>query len=415
MILRNLLSDEGSGRLEWTADKDKPKWFQIDSRGNLGYGKPAIEDLGIRRFQLTVKDTVSKAEVPAMLELQVVARPNWAVEGSDGLDLGIQPEGMPFNLDLKKLVTVPGGGEVVFSSTDNPEWLKLSSDGGLSGTPKRKDVTPRVNFEITARAKPSGEPTSVKAHITVQKTIQGPKFKTQGLDITVVKANTDFEKSIAATVENIEPAPVQFELMPVPAPPAWLKLRSDGLLFGRPSQKDAGVAVFKVKASTKVENQLYSTATTFSVKVEGTKHAPNWRSNPLPLPEASAGSPYDQKLANSVDNPDGGALTFEISSEAGWATIDKTSGEFKGTPPPTDSGLKTWVVKVTNAEGLSNQTTIEVMVIRPPQSPIWAKHDVVLSGVAQEDQYYSVDLKPYVKNPDGVSVNFKKVTGPKND
>jgi hypothetical protein len=413
--LRSLLSGEGSGVLTWAGDADQPKWMNIDSRISLATGQPALTDVGTDSFQLTVTDNTGAHDM-AVVSVVVTVRPEWKISTGDTLDLGVVNEGQPLNVSLQNLVTIPAGTQIAFTATNLPGWLHLNPDGALSGTPQRADVGSDTGIQFIATTA-AGEASTVSAKVQVQKVIHPPKWIKPQLSAFQAKADQPFQQDISTQVMNSENAQLAFDLPPNSGAPTWLNITSAGLLFGEPGDKDVGTKVFSARLTGTINGTTYQDTTLVSVSVTGTAHPPKWKANPLNLPPANSGSPYDQILLDSVENPDGGPLTFSLATQPGdWVILDPKTAEFKGTPPATVSGVLTWVAKVTNQAGLTDQTTIQLNVIRPPEPPRWNAHPVALGVSAEEEKYFSLDLTTLVKNPDNISLQFVKVVGPdKND
>jgi hypothetical protein len=90
--------------------------------------------------------------------------------------------------------------------------------------------------------------------------------------------------------------------------------------------------------------------------------APAFRSNPVTKPNATQGSAYSKTLVYDASDFDaGGMLTFSKVSGPTWLTV-AADGTLSGTPGSADVGQNTFVVRVADSLGASNDATLNIQV-----------------------------------------------------
>jgi hypothetical protein len=404
--LRALLKEEGTGILSWEADRDLPGWLTIDSKLNAAFGTPPANESYLSRFNLTVSD--STARNVATVTVRVTARPKWKVQKPFTLDP--IDEGIPFNRNFAGSVVVPGKGKFIISSPNLPEWMRLNPDGAISGTPERKH-TGDIKFDLMATTRIRPESSTVTVFLKVKRVFRPPRWKeTFGFDFQGTE-DQFFNRSVATAVDNVEGTVLTFGLN---KPHPWLQVNAEGVLYGKPTSAHVGNSVAEVNVTTILPDGTSVSATQLmSLKVNGIVRPPRWKVATLTLPATSAGSEYSQFLKASVEPSDAdGPLRFSLVSETPWASIDEVTGEFKLKLPPTEAGVKTWVVKVTNRAKLSAEVQVKVNVVRLPDPPRWTQHPILTQKQATEEHFFSLDLNDLVKSPDKSKLVFEKVAGP---
>jgi len=398
--LTDLLSDQGSGNLVWSHSQDKPGWLTVDGPGNRMYGTPKLSDVGTSAFRLGVQD--GDAGAFARIEIKVIVVPKWK---ENPIDLGIQNEDSEFRFDLKNKVTHPGGGQLTFSATNLEPWMSLSADGILSGTPRRPHVKKYSGITLTATTESGGSATA-QAFGEVKKTIHCPKWVSNPVPLPDAFEDSLYSQDLSAKVLKFEPEPVTFDIVTAPQ---WLQLSSTGVLSGMPRKNEVGPVTLTARVSSTVDGFVCQESAKIEFKVIHVNHPPEWKSDPLDLPDAFTKVAYSQNLSGSATDPDGDTLTFQIVSGPAWASIS-SAGLFSGMPDKPDIGTNTWTVRVSDGS-LNATTTVRVNVIKSNEPPFWLNKPTVLPN-AKEDFDYNQSLISYVKDPDNDSLSFSLVDGP---
>src|SRR5690606_36165631 len=135
-------------------------------------------------------------------------------------------------------------------------------------------------------------------------------------------------------------------------------------------------------------------------KVIHVNHAPKWIADPLKLPDAFTGKDYINSLFNSAGDEDGDKQTFKIDAGPAWLTMNDDTGEIKGKPDKSNLNLKTWIVTVSDPDGLSDTATLQINVIKSNEPPFFLKKPTIMED-APERSPYSADLTSRVLDPDG--------------
>ena len=115
--------------------------------------------------------------------------------------------------------------------------------------------------------------------------------------------------------------------------------------------------------------RIYNVALTESqVQNVMTNVAPSFAANPLPESVAAVGQPYSGSVAGEATDPNpGDALAFSKLSGPIWLNVT-ADGRLSGVPQPTDAGTNSFVLRVTDSGGLSDEASLDVVVIAaPPQ------------------------------------------------
>jgi hypothetical protein len=185
--------------------------------------------------------------------------------------------------------------------------------------------------------------------------------------------------------------------------PAWLSVAANGALSGTAGNSDAGTNSFVVRV---VDSFSLSNSATMLLVVNSNL-PPVFATNPFSEPTASAGQAYSGTIAGNASDPNGGTLTFSKVSGPAWLVV-AANGGLSGTPANTDAGTNSFVVRVTDGGGLSNNATMTIFVNGAPtftSSPF--SHPGINAG-----QPYSGTIAANATDPDGDTLTFSKVSGP---
>ncbi len=108
--------------------------------------------------------------------------------------------------------------------------------------------------------------------------------------------------------------------------------------------------------------QIFNQALTASqVAALVNARAPVFTADPIVKTSASAGVAYEQTLAGSATDADGGTLTFSKVSGPRWLSID-ASGRISGVPAASDAGTNRFVVRVTDPTLLADEAVLNISV-----------------------------------------------------
>ena len=178
----------------------------------------------------------------------------------------IAKEDQPFNLKLEVSdADIPYGDRINFSMVSLPDWLAVSIDGILSGTPKNVDVG---SFDIVVRATDrSGKTDDANLNITVVNANDPPFFITTDLP----SASEDTEYDIQLEVSDIDLPYGDKLIFDKITMPEWLSLSKDGQLTGLPANANVGTHLVGVEVVDKAGAAIQRE---FKVTVENVNDAP---------------------------------------------------------------------------------------------------------------------------------------------
>lgn len=142
--------------------------------------------------------------------------------------------------------------------------------------------------------------------------------------------------------------------------PAWLSVAGNGALTGTPPANSGGNNSFVVRATDTLG--AFAEAT-LNINVIAVNHAPAWAASPFSTPSARVNVAYSgQTLAAFGSDPDAGdAVTFSKINGPSWLTV-ASNGTLGGTPLPTDLGINSFTVRMTDTAGLFANATLTILV-----------------------------------------------------
>jgi hypothetical protein len=396
--LTTLLSNQGSGTLLWQASGNVPSWLTIDSATSTMSGTPLAANAGSNTFSLAVSDNDpnDKGSI-ALITVNVIPVPVWT---QNPINLGTQPIGVAFSLNLSTLVTIQGGGALIFSVNGTlPSWLTLTSAGVLSGTPGASNLGTYGGFSFVAQ---SGAGASAQAPASGQVIDQAPSWSQNPITLADATQSVLYSATLSsyAVDKNANATPLVFSKV---SGPAWATINSNGTVSGTPAATDIGVGEFQVQFT----DQYGLTAqTNVFITVDKLILAPVWSENPIPLPNGLVGTPYSFNLAPLASDPNGLPLAFSLVSGPSWMMVS-AGGQITGTPGPTNVGAFTAVFQVTNGT-----LTANVNAFGTVYSPISFTANPINLPNATETISYSQGLSSYVTDANsGVTFSFTKVSG----
>jgi hypothetical protein len=94
-----------------------------------------------------------------------------------------------------------------------------------------------------------------------------------------------------------------------------------------------------------------------------TNSSPLFTSDPINRPPATNGAPYAATLAGEASDPGGNPLSFSKVSGSGpsWLNVS-ANGALSGTPASTNMGLNSWLIRITNGVGGSDEAILLIQV-----------------------------------------------------
>jgi hypothetical protein len=143
---------------------------------------------------------------------------------------------------------------------------------------------------------------------------------------------------------------------------------------------------------------------------QNTNAAPIFNVNPFSKPDATQGVAYAQSLAGSAT---GGTLTYSKVVGPAWLNV-AGNGALTGTPGNSDVGTNTFVVRVTNQHGATDDATLNIVVINVNDAPTWTASPFTRPEVTRGVAYSGTiaGMATDVDAPYGDSITYSKLAGP---
>ena len=205
------------------------------------------------------------ADLGSLETSQTAALPN-ITQNVKNAGKQVAKEDQLFKLKLEVVdADIPYGDRINFSMVSLPDWLAVSIDGILSGTPKNADVG---SSEIVVRATDrAGKTDDANLNITVVNANDPPFFITTDLP----SASEDTEYNFQLEVSDIDlPYGDKLTFAEITMP-EWLSLSKDGQLGGVPINANVGAHLVAVEVADKEGATIQRE---FKVSVENVNDAP---------------------------------------------------------------------------------------------------------------------------------------------
>jgi hypothetical protein len=223
---------------------------------------------------------------------------------------------------------------VGFQPITKPDWMVVSTDGSISGTPRNADVGNSIPIQIEAFDGLNGYDT-LATLINVLNVNDPPTIQTSSLlDATEDAPFIDTVRAVDIDNDNLVFSNV--------STPAWLNVKSDGALSGIPTNDDVGSNIPVVIEVTD-GNSAFDTLLT-SINVINTNDAPQVTS--LADTVAYALIPFDFTVP-WIDIDPGDVLSF--TDDTPLFDIESPSGRILFIPNLADTGQYTIEIAVNDA------------------------------------------------------------------
>lgn len=189
--------------------------------------------------------------------------------------------------------------------------------------------------------------------------------------------------------------------------PSWLAVASNGALSGTPSTSDVGSNVFTVSVSDSIASPVEAT---LNITVLNTNVAPVFGSDPISGSNATEDSAYSGTIAGSATDADDDTLSYSKNSGPSWLSI-ASNGTLSGTPTNSDVGSNSFTVIVSDGNGGSDTTTLNITVINTNDAPVFSS-DPIDGGSAPTETTYTGTLSGSATDDDNDTLVYAKVSGP---
>jgi hypothetical protein len=400
---------------------DGPAWLVVAEDGTLS-GTPENDDAGPNSFTIRVTD-LAGAFAEAQLDiivLNVNDAPEFAFDPLAGDDA---TEDTPYTGGLAGQVNDPDAGDtLVFTKTSGPQWLVVTEDGTLSGTPENGDVgTNSFTVRVTDFA---GAFAVAQLDIVVLNVNDPPEFAADPIIGGDATALAGYSGTLAASAND--PDAGDTLVFARTGGPEWLIVNGDGGLSGTPADTDEGINLFVVSVSDAL-------GAVDSVTLQITVHPPP------PVVDVIASAPNAAETG-----PEAGSFTINRSgSSAGDLTVGFTltgsaingvdyveipdsiiipSGQESvslSVIPAVDElieGTETVVLSLEEGPYETGESSLARVFIKDSNHAPFFLADPVVSPAALVDESYTGEsLADHAGDPnldDGDTLSFEKTAGP---
>ncbi|MFD0893653.1 putative Ig domain-containing protein, partial [Luteolibacter ambystomatis] len=139
---------------------------------------------------------------------------------------------------------------------------------------------------------------------------------------------------------------------------------------------------------------------------------PAFTADPMSTPAVAEDAAYSSTLAGRVTDPDAGeSLSYSKLSGPAWLAVS-ANGDLTGTPSNSDVGANSFIVRVTDSLGATDDATLNIAVTNTNDAPAFTANPITGAG-ATEDSAYSGSIASYGADVDvGDTLTYSKVSGP---
>ena len=177
--------------------------------------------------------------------------------------------------------------------------------------------------------------------------------------------------------------------MSIDAGSDWYSISSNGLLTGLPGNEHVGSFLLNISAQ---DSGGRTTRKTFDLEVENVNDPPVITT--VPLLSILQDEPYSLRLEAYDIDPTGDVLTFSLSTDAAWLSLDQNY--LNGTPENDDVGVY-WVnITVNDGNGGNDHLNFTLEVINVNDPPVITTTPI--TSILQ-DERYSLRLEAYDIDP----------------
>jgi hypothetical protein len=247
----------------------------------------------------------------------------------------------------------PDGDTLSFQVANLPGWASFNGNtGSLSGTPGSADAGRTFSNIVISVSDTQGASAALPA-FSIRVDAAAPVNAAPSISGTAPGAVTEGSAySFTPTANDADGDALLFDIANMPG---WASFDTNsGRLFGIPESRDAGMTYSNIVISVSDTQGASAALPAFSIRVDAVAPV-----NAAPTISGSPGGSVMEgasySFAPNANDPDGDALSFEISGLPRWASFDRSSGRLYGTPQPGDAGTySNIVISVSDIEGASD-------------------------------------------------------------
>jgi uncharacterized repeat protein (TIGR03803 family) len=331
-----------------------PAWLSVAGNGLLS-GTPTNSDVGTNVFVVSLTDSYG-VTATASMSVTVAPDPPPSFLVSPFAEPWANVD-EPYSANISSNATAPYlalGDRLTFGKVSGPTWLNVAADGTLSGTPQGTDGG--SNTFVVSVMDLGGS----TVNATMSLYVNSPPMFT-GLVKPAATVGLLYTGTIATNAMDPDLAAGDSLSFYKANGPSWLNVASNGVLSGVPASTNVGLNMFLLLV---VDSGGLAGVGTMQLTVNADR-PPFFTSNPVLAPQAQAGLSYSASITSAAGDPDfGDILTFAKLSGPGWLTV-AGNGALSGTPQPANAGSNSFVLSVTDFDGLSTNATMLISVAGP--------------------------------------------------
>jgi hypothetical protein len=219
-----------------------PAWLSVATNGILS-GIPGSDDFGTNSWTVQVSDGISGND-KATLSIFVDYSNHAPTFPADPFSAAPATEDSPYSGTIAGSAMDTDGDSLTYSKVSGPDWLYVSSDGSLSGTPVQTDVG--LNNSTVLVDDGNGKNGTATLRIKVENVNDAPTFTLDLIEGAAAGQDLIYSGTIADTAADEDDDPLTYAKL---SGPGWLSIASSGSLSGAPGSSDAGLNTFEIQVS----------------------------------------------------------------------------------------------------------------------------------------------------------------------
>lgn len=402
--ISGLVREPNGSRVTFSKVSTTEPWITVESRGvivvNASPGNPAPAG----KFPVKVQASNSAQVAEATLTVEVVdvgQPPKWKTKPVS-LKSGRAGERYPENLNA--YAEDPDLGDTItFQWISGADWMKVSEDGTVQGTPPLDSVGTNT---VRLRVKDSnGLTADVLANVEIAPANQPPKWAKNGkllrlLELTPAQIGVDYSEDLNRYAVDPEGKPLRFVAL---NKPSWLEVDgATGKLSGLPNTLESSVVVFEVFDAENAQASIGG-----KLAVTPPNQLPEFQSDPLRV-SVREGETKTIRLVEDglVKDPDRDPLTFTLEGAEGLTWLSLVDGKLTLKGVTENLGVKTYVLKVNDTKATVSHD-LEVETKKSGKPPVWDTSKTY-QVTRVSGSTFELDLTGYVTDPSGYPVTISK-------
>ncbi len=369
--------------------KTPSDWVQIDESGILSV-KPKYKHLGKHLVAIQVNDGQFTTSANIALEVTRDPRPPTWAEEARTYTLKTRE---PFKASVAALAKDLDGISLTFKKGRGPEWLQVSPNGELMGTPNDTDKGKNTVEIIAANDRLS----SVKEiFFTIEKKNYPPQIL-QPLQLTLKERENftaDLRELGLARDEDGESL-----LFVSSSPPSWLSVSPKGLLSATPEFAHIGV----LKGKILVKDSEAQVELPTQITVVRNPRPPVWKEQDWTFSFLTR-ELFQTELAPNVRDLDGRPIHFSKVEGPDWLLVT-TDGKLSATPQDLTAGTHTLIVRAQNdVQGKDQRIKLKVTKKNYPPTAVGLPWKWTIKE--RETSRWRLDQAKFFIDPDGDRLQF---------